>query len=86
MKDQNRAPLFEAINEYNRKRPAYFRIPGHRYEKGINPRWREAVGDAIFGYDLTETPMTDDLHNASGPIKESELVPFLCQMVPATSN
>ncbi len=74
MKDQNRAPLFEAINEYNRKRPAYFRIPGHRYEKGINPRWREAVGDAIFGYDLTETPMTDDLHNASGPIKESELL------------
>ena len=34
--------------------------------------FREAVGDGIFGFDLTETPLTDDLHNASGPIKEAE--------------
>jgi len=70
--DQNRTPLFDAIMEYDRRRPAYFRIPGHRYEKGINPKWREVVGDKIFGFDLTETPLCDDLHNASGAIKEAE--------------
>ena len=70
--DQNKTPLFDAIMEYDEKRPAYFRIPGHRYEKGINPKWRELVGDKIFGFDLTETPLCDDLHNASGAIKEAE--------------
>lgn len=70
--DQNKTPLFDAIMQYDEKRPAYFRIPGHRYEKGINPKWRSVVGDAIFGFDLTETPLCDDLHNASGAIKEAE--------------
>ena len=70
--DQNKTPLFDAIMEYDTKRPAYFRIPGHRYEKGINPKWREVVGDKIFGFDLTETPLCDDLHNASGAIKRAE--------------
>jgi len=70
--DQNKTPLFDAIMAYDTKRPAYFRIPGHRYEKGINPKWRNVVGDKIFGFDLTETPMCDDLHNASGAIKEAE--------------
>ena len=74
MKDQNQTPLFDAIQEYNRRKPAYFRIPGHRYERGINTKWREVVGDAIFGFDLTETPLTDDLHHAGGPIKEAELL------------
>ena len=71
-KNQNLTPLFSAIKEYDRRRPSYFRIPGHRYENGIDPLFREAVGDGIFGFDLTETPLTDDLHNASGAIKEAE--------------
>ena len=71
-RNQNLTPLFSAIQEYDRLRPAYFRIPGHRYENGIDPLFRAAVGDGIFGFDLTETPLTDDLHNASGAIKEAE--------------
>ena len=70
--DQNRTPLFEAIMEYNERKPAYFRIPGHRFERGINQRWRDVVGDEIFKFDLTETPYTDDLHNAEGSIKEAQ--------------
>ena len=69
---QEKTPLFDSIMEYDRLRPSYFRIPGHRYENGINPKWREAVGDAIFGFDLTETYYTDDLHNASTCIREAE--------------
>ncbi|MBQ2041628.1 MAG: aminotransferase class I/II-fold pyridoxal phosphate-dependent enzyme [Firmicutes bacterium] len=71
-KDQDRTPLFDAVAAYSEQRPAYFRIPGHRFENGIDPKFREAVGDEIFKLDLTETPLTDDLHNASGAIKEAE--------------
>ncbi|MBQ2095173.1 MAG: arginine decarboxylase, partial [Firmicutes bacterium] len=70
--DQKRMPLYEAILEYNEKSPAFFHIPGHRYERGINETWRKKVGDEIFKFDLSETPLTDDLHHASGPIKEAE--------------
>lgn len=70
--NQDRLPLFQAIVDYNDKKPAYLRIPGHRYEKGISKVWRDKVGDEIFSFDLSETPLTDDLHHPSGPIKEAE--------------
>ncbi|WP_206458987.1 aminotransferase class I/II-fold pyridoxal phosphate-dependent enzyme [Anaerovorax sp. IOR16] len=70
--NQKDIPLLDAIVKYNEKKPAYFCIPGHRYEKGINLRFREIVGDAIFSFDLTETPYMDDLHNAEGAIWEAE--------------
>ncbi len=70
--DQNQTPLFDSIMKFNERRPAYFRIPGHRFERGINQRWRDVVGDAIFQFDLTETPYTDDLHNAQGAIAQAQ--------------
>ncbi|MBN7772901.1 aminotransferase class I/II-fold pyridoxal phosphate-dependent enzyme [Clostridium aminobutyricum] len=70
--DQNRTPIFEAITKYIEKNPAYFRIPGHRFERGINKRWKDAVGENIFKYDLTEASMLDDLHNPEGTIKEAQ--------------
>lgn len=70
--NQDKTPLFDAIMEFNERHPAYFRIPGHRFERGINQRWRDVVGDAIFRFDLTETPYTDDLHNAEGSIAEAQ--------------
>ena len=69
---QHTAPLFEAVKDYTKKRPAYFCIPGHRYERGISPLWRNEVGDAIFSYDLTEAHGLDDLHKPEGAIKEAE--------------
>ena len=48
-KDQNQTPLLDALTAYRKQSPAYFRIPGHRYERGISPRWLEQVGGAIFG-------------------------------------
>lgn len=70
--DQNKTPLFDAIRRYIDLKPAYFRIPGHRFERGISDRWKEAVGEEIFKFDLTETPLVDDLHNPEGPIKEAQ--------------
>lgn len=70
--EQNKAPLFEAVTEYIKTKPAYFRIPGHRLDRGISSRWTKQVGTEIFSYDVTETPYTDDLHNPEGAIKEAQ--------------
>lgn len=72
--NQEKTPLFDAIMKYIALQPAYFRIPGHRFERGINPKWREFAGENIFKMDLTETPFLDDLHNPSGAIKEAEIL------------
>lgn len=37
--EQRKTPLLDAIVDYTTNRPVYFKIPGHRYEKGISPRW-----------------------------------------------
>lgn len=70
--NQNRTPLLDAIVEYTKERPVYFKIPGHRYEKGISPRWRKWTGDGIFQFDLTEAEGLDDLHEPEGVIKEAQ--------------
>lgn len=70
--NQNQTPLLDAIVEYTKKRPVYFKIPGHRYEKGISPRWKQWTGDGIFQFDLTEAEGLDDLHCPEGVIKEAQ--------------
>lgn len=70
--NQNRTPLLDGIEKLIDTKPAYFRIPGHRMERGISSRWTDKVGKEIFAYDVTETPYTDDLHCPEGAIKEAE--------------
>lgn len=70
--EQKKTPLLDAIVEYTKKRPVYFKIPGHRYEKGISPRWKKWTGDGIFRFDLTEAEGLDDLHCPQGVIKEAQ--------------
>lgn len=70
--EQNRAPVFEAVTKYADLRPAYFCVPGHRYENGVNTQFRSFAGDNIFKIDLTETMITDDLHCPVSAIKEAQ--------------
>ena len=69
---QDKTPLLDAINQLIDSKPAYFRIPGHRLDKGISSRWTKRTGTGIFAYDVTETPYTDDLHCPEGAIKEAQ--------------
>lgn len=69
--EQRKTPLLDAIVDYTTNRPVYFKIPGHRYEKGISPRWRQWTGDGIFRFDLTEAEGLDDLHEPEGVIREA---------------
>lgn len=70
--NQNRTPLLDALVAYTEERPAYFKIPGHRYERGISPRWRQWTGDGVFRFDLTEAEGLDDLHCPRGVIREAQ--------------
>lgn len=69
---QNKTPLLDAITQLIETKPAYFRIPGHRLEKGVSDKWTSKVGTEIFAYDVTETPLTDDLHSPEGAIEEAQ--------------
>lgn len=70
--NQDKTPLFDAIDAFIETKPAYFRIPGHRLDRGISERWMSKVGSKIFAYDVTETPFTDDLHSPEGVILEAQ--------------
>lgn len=70
--NQNSIPLLTAVERLIDTKPAYFRIPGHRLNRGISSRWTDKVGDDIFAYDVTETPYTDDLHAPEGAIRKAQ--------------
>lgn len=72
MCNQDKTPLLDAITEFIDTKPAYFRIPGHRLERGVSKKWTDRVGKEIFAYDVTETPLTDDLHSPEGAILEAQ--------------
>lgn len=70
--EQKDTPLLEAVERLIATEPAYFRIPGHRLNRGMSSRWTDKTGDGIFAYDVTETPLTDDLHAPEGAIREAQ--------------
>ncbi|MCF0228418.1 MAG: aminotransferase class I/II-fold pyridoxal phosphate-dependent enzyme [Parasporobacterium sp.] len=78
MMDQNKMPLLEAILEYEKRNPAFFRVPGHRFDKGINPDLLEAFGSRVFRCDLTEAEGLDDLHQPEGVILEAQQLAAEC--------
>ena len=72
IKKQDTTPILDAAGAYAKQRPVYFCIPGHRYENGAPSDLSALWGDEVFKTDLTETPLTDDLHDAQGPILDAQ--------------
>ena len=67
--DQRHMPLLEALEKFRDESPAYFRIPAHRFLKGLNPA---LTGNNLAALDLSEAEGLDDLHQAEGPIREAQ--------------
>lgn len=42
--NQEQTPLLQAVTDLIETDPAYFKVPGHRLDKGICPRWTDRVG------------------------------------------
>nr|WP_034909493.1 aminotransferase class I/II-fold pyridoxal phosphate-dependent enzyme [[Eubacterium] cellulosolvens] len=70
--DQKQTPLLDAIESFIKEEPAFFRIPGHRFERGVDRKALELFGDRAYRADLTEAEGLDDLHQPTGPILEAE--------------
>ena len=70
--NQIKTPLVDALKNFDKISPAYFCIPSHHRGKGASSSFTEVFGKTVLKYDLTETPLTDDLHEADGAIKEAE--------------
>ena len=70
--NQDKTPIIEALELFNSTSPEYFCIPAHHTGKGIDKRLQNLIGKDIFKYDLTETPITDDLHAPESAILEAQ--------------
>ena len=69
---QSRTPILNAVQDYISTEPAYFRIPAHRFSRGVSEHLKALLGEQVFCADLTEAEGLDDLHAASGAIAEAE--------------
>ncbi|HEY8321101.1 MAG TPA: aminotransferase class I/II-fold pyridoxal phosphate-dependent enzyme, partial [Candidatus Baltobacteraceae bacterium] len=70
--DQTKAPYFQALLDYVDAGVLPFHTPGHIQGVGMDPAFREFVGDNICAIDLTPMPGIDDLLQPTAAIKEAQ--------------
>lgn len=69
---QNETPLFTGLVEHSKKNPTQFHIPGHKKGAGIDPEFRDFIGDNALSIDLINIGPLDDLHQPKGIIKQAQ--------------
>ncbi len=69
---QLNTPLFDALLKHRNRQPIQFHIPGHKKGQGMDPAFREFVGDNVLSIDLINIAPLDDLHSPKGVIKEAQ--------------
>lgn len=70
--DQNKTPLFNALMEYVNRETVPFHVPGHKKGVGIDPEFKNFIGENPFKIDVTVFKLVDSLHHPTGPIKEAQ--------------
>lgn len=70
--NQNETPLFTSLLEHAKKNPIQFHIPGHKKGNGMDPTFREFIGDNALSIDLINIAPLDDLHHPKGKIKQAQ--------------
>ena len=71
VKDQNRAPLFEALKDYHARNVIPFDVPGHKHGVGL-PELADYVGKKVLEIDVNAMECLDNISNPIGVIKEAE--------------
>ena len=69
---QYETPLFTSLVEHAKKNPVQFHIPGHKKGKGMDPEFREFIGENALSIDLINIAPMDDLHQPKGIIKQAQ--------------
>ncbi|MFN2448461.1 MAG: aminotransferase class I/II-fold pyridoxal phosphate-dependent enzyme [Candidatus Baltobacteraceae bacterium] len=70
--DQTKAPYFQALLEYVDSGVIPFHTPGHKQGIGMDPAFRQFVGDNICAIDLTPMPGIDDLLQPTESLLEAQ--------------
>ncbi|WP_172246990.1 aminotransferase class I/II-fold pyridoxal phosphate-dependent enzyme [Saccharibacillus endophyticus] len=70
--DHARTPLFTALQRHADQNPVQFHIPGHKKGMGMDPEFREFIGDNALSIDLINIAPLDDLHQPMGVIEEAQ--------------
>ena len=69
--NQNKAPVYEALQEYRENRIVSFDVPGHKQGKG-NPELTEFLGKQCMSVDVNSMKPLDNLCHPVSVIKEAE--------------
>jgi len=69
---QAKTPLFTGLLQHAEKNPIQFHIPGHKKGAGMNPAFREFIGENALSIDLINIAPLDDLHHPKAMIKEAQ--------------
>lgn len=68
---QERAPIYEALQKFERKRVVPFDVPGHKRGRG-NPELVELLGEKCVGMDVNSMKPLDNLCHPISVIREAE--------------
>lgn len=69
---QNETPLFSGLLEHAKKNPVQFHIPGHKKGSGMDPEFKDFIGENALSIDLINIGPLDDLHAPKGIIKQAQ--------------
>lgn len=69
---QYETPLYHGLLEHAKKNPVQFHIPGHKKGNGMDPEFREFIGENALSIDLINIGPLDDLHQPKGIIKQAQ--------------
>ena len=70
-KDQNRAPIYEALQKFRHMRVVPFDVPGHKHGRG-NPELTAFLGEQCVGIDVNSMKPLDNLCHPVSVIREAE--------------
>ena len=68
--EQNRAPIYEALQNFKKMRVVPFDVPGHKRGRG-NPELVELLGERCGGIDVNSMKPLDNLCHPSSVIREA---------------
>ena len=69
--EQNRAPIYEALQNFKKMRVVPFDVPGHKRGRG-NPELVELLGERCVGIDVYSMKPLDNLCHPVSVIREAE--------------
>lgn len=69
---QHDTPLYTGLKNHASRQPVQFHIPGHKKGAGMDPEFRQFIGENALSIDLINIEPLDDLHAPKGIIKDAQ--------------